>query len=221
LSDYHFKLAAINHFDTQRVKEMFMYDRATLSVVAALLLTMSYSGLLLQRNSFLSASRDTANGFFVFAYLLSNVVMGLASLLCVWIGSYQYLKLNFCPHNQVLKFLTAIERNRLHPIMEPLLWMTIALYAVGCTSIFVVYNNFGSLGAGATTILVAIFYAMGQAAVTSTIVDFKRTTKIRATFVDFLSAHIEELGLPVDDGPHLHENVRTVMSPIHAELRSP
>jgi hypothetical protein len=116
--------------DHQKVKGVILNDRASLGVVAALLLATNVSAIICVQKTILYNWQ--------FISVLFHTISGMLSLSCVWISLQQYLKINMLTPKKAIEY-KLLMRWYDEPVMSltaSIMTLPIALYA----TIYIAYG---------------------------------------------------------------------------------
>lgn len=149
--------------DQRSVAEVFRNDRAALGVIAALIMTVNFGAL----QNGVPAGDHPALAAAVF--VLTNAVGGTVALGCVWIGAYQYLKINMLPAEQIQEYVNGL---RFHE--EPVHWMTVAVVALPLSLMADLYLRYDGAVFIAVASTVAVVFLMAVRVVVRSISTTRR-----------------------------------------------
>ena len=122
-------LTSDKHTDEQ-FKQICKDDRAALSIVAALVMTVTMSNLLTDPSTLKQQRHGIGQSFFTGLFVLSNTVSCCSAILGLWVGSYQYLVMNKTPARLASKVAHALKLGWGLNIEIPIFWVMLSLYGL-------------------------------------------------------------------------------------------
>mmetsp|Transcript_30535 Transcript_30535/g.59593 ORF Transcript_30535/g.59593 Transcript_30535/m.59593 type:complete len:187 (+) Transcript_30535:34-594(+) len=112
----------------EEFKTIYKDDRIALSVVSALIMTVAFGALLIAPDE-TKLKTSGAYTHAVYVYVLANTISGCASMLGLWVGSYQYLVMNKTPVNKALAVADALG-DGWGPLDSPMFWTLVSLISL-------------------------------------------------------------------------------------------